>query len=82
MPVAACADAIVQGPPVSGPRPRATRQPPSDIVPHLVTVKSLRFPTGHSMVALVIYLTLGALLAVPNAVPRSGPHRRPTGRRA
>jgi undecaprenyl-diphosphatase len=34
-----------------------------DIVPHLVTVESLSFPSGHSMVALVIYLTLGALLA-------------------
>jgi undecaprenyl-diphosphatase len=34
-----------------------------DIVPHLVTATSLSFPSGHSMVALVIYLTLGALLA-------------------
>jgi undecaprenyl-diphosphatase len=34
-----------------------------DIVPHLVTVEGLSFPSGHSMAAAVIYLTLGALLA-------------------
>jgi len=34
-----------------------------DIVPHLVHVNDPSFPSGHSMVALVIYLTLGALLA-------------------
>jgi undecaprenyl-diphosphatase len=34
-----------------------------DVVPRLVQVNSLSFPSGHSMVALVIYLTLGALLA-------------------
>lgn len=34
-----------------------------DIVPRLVQVNDLSFPSGHSMVALVIYLTLGALLA-------------------
>jgi undecaprenyl-diphosphatase len=34
-----------------------------DIVPHLVTVVSPSFPSGHSMLAAVIYLTLGALLA-------------------
>jgi undecaprenyl-diphosphatase len=33
------------------------------IVPHLVTVDGLSFPSGHSMAAAVIYLTLGALLA-------------------
>jgi undecaprenyl-diphosphatase len=33
------------------------------IVPHLVTVEGLSFPSGHSMAAAVIYLTLGALLA-------------------
>ena len=33
------------------------------IVPHLITVDSLSFPSGHSMAAAVIYLTLGALLA-------------------
>jgi undecaprenyl-diphosphatase len=34
-----------------------------NIVPHLVTVEGLSFPSGHSMAAAVIYLTLGALLA-------------------
>ncbi|OLC16555.1 MAG: hypothetical protein AUH29_04835 [Candidatus Rokubacteria bacterium 13_1_40CM_69_27] len=34
-----------------------------DIVPHLSTVTSPSFPSGHSMLAAVIYLTLGALLA-------------------
>jgi undecaprenyl-diphosphatase len=34
-----------------------------DVVPHLVAVASPSFPSGHSMLAAVIYLTLGALLA-------------------
>ena len=34
-----------------------------DVVPHLITVQSLSFPSGHSMATAVIYLTLGALLA-------------------
>jgi undecaprenyl-diphosphatase len=34
-----------------------------DIVPHLVRVEGHSFPSGHSMAAAVIYLTLGALLA-------------------
>ena len=34
-----------------------------EVVPHLITVQSLSFPSGHSMAAAVIYLTLGALLA-------------------
>jgi len=33
------------------------------IVPHLGNVGSASFPSGHSMLALVTYLTLGALLA-------------------
>ena len=41
-----------------------------EIVPHLVNVGSASFPSGHSMLALVTYLTLGALLA------RFIPHRR------
>jgi undecaprenyl-diphosphatase len=39
-----------------------------EIVPHLVNVGSASFPSGHSMLALVTYLTLGALLA--RFVPR------------
>jgi undecaprenyl-diphosphatase len=34
-----------------------------DVVPHLVTVEGLSFPSGHSMAAAVIYLSVGALLA-------------------
>ena len=34
-----------------------------DIVPHLVAVTSPSFPSGHSMLAAIMYLTLGALLA-------------------
>lgn len=33
------------------------------IVPHLADVHSPSFPSGHSMIAAVVYLTLGALLA-------------------
>ena len=34
-----------------------------DLVPHLAAVSSLSFPSGHSLLAAVLYLTLGALLA-------------------
>ncbi len=34
-----------------------------DVVPHLVAVTSPSFPSGHSMLAAIPYLTLGALLA-------------------
>jgi undecaprenyl-diphosphatase len=34
-----------------------------DVVPHLVVVVSPSFPSGHSMLSAVVYLTLGALLA-------------------
>jgi len=33
------------------------------IVPHLAVVQSTSFPSGHSMISAVVYLTLGALLA-------------------
>ena len=33
------------------------------LVPHLTEVSSLSFPSGHSMISAVMYLTLGALLA-------------------
>lgn len=39
-----------------------SRQRP-EIVPHLVDVQSLSFPSGHALNSAVIYLTLGALIA-------------------
>jgi undecaprenyl-diphosphatase len=46
---------------VSRPRP--------DIVPHLSHVQSPSFPSGHSMLSAVVYLTLGALVAA--SLPRA-----------
>jgi undecaprenyl-diphosphatase len=43
------------------------RQRP-DVVPHLVDIYTPSFPSGHSMLSAVVYLTLGALLA--RIVPR------------
>lgn len=34
-----------------------------EVIPHFVSVASPSFPSGHSMLAAVVYLTLGALLA-------------------
>lgn len=34
-----------------------------DVVPHLMEATSASFPSGHSMLAMVTYLTLGAVLA-------------------
>ena len=38
-------------------------RPRPDIVPHLVEVHDLSFPSGHAMLAAATYLTLGALLS-------------------
>ncbi|MDK4719667.1 phosphatase PAP2 family protein [Rhizobium sp. CNPSo 3968] len=38
-------------------------RPRPDIVPHLVEVQDLSFPSGHAMVSAVTYLTLAALIS-------------------
>lgn len=38
-------------------------RPRPDIVPHLVEVHDLSFPSGHAMLSAVTYLTIGALLS-------------------
>lgn len=43
-------------------------RPRPHIVPHLSIVSSSSFPSGHSMMSAVVYLTLGSLLAA--AIPR------------
>ncbi len=40
-----------------------TSRPRPDIVPHLAEVDSSSFPSGHSMISAIIYLSLAALLA-------------------
>lgn len=41
----------------------AFERPRPTVVPHLVNVSSLSFPSGHAMISAAVYLTLGALLA-------------------
>ena len=38
-------------------------RPRPSLVPHLTEVTSLSFPSGHSMIAAITYLTLGSLIA-------------------
>ena len=38
-------------------------RPRPEVVPHLTDVMSSSFPSGHSMVSAIVYLTLGVLLA-------------------
>ena len=42
---------------------RAVGRPRPTVVPHLVPVGSPSFPSGHSLLSAVVYLTLGVLLA-------------------
>lgn len=43
-------------------------RPRPDLVPHLVDVHDLSFPSGHAMVSAVTYLTVGLLLAQMQSV--------------
>ena len=48
----------------------AYARPRPELVPHAMETYSASFPSGHSMMAAVVYLTLGALLARHQAQPR------------
>lgn len=48
----------------------AYARPRPELVPHGMEAYSASFPSGHSMMAAVVYLTLGALLARHQAQPR------------
>lgn len=48
----------------------AFARPRPDIVPHLVDVHTLSFPSGHAMLSAMAYLSLGALLARAQANTR------------
>jgi len=54
---------VVSGVIISQTTKMAYARPRPELVPHGAEVYSASFPSGHSMMAAVVYLTLGALLA-------------------
>jgi undecaprenyl-diphosphatase len=61
---------VVSGVVISQTTKMAYARPRPELVPHGAEVYSASFPSGHSMMAAVVYLTLGALLARTQADPR------------
>jgi len=55
--------AVMGGALVSGTLKHLYERPRPTLVPHLSYVTSTSFPSGHSMLAAAVYLTIGALLA-------------------
>ncbi len=55
--------AILGGLLVSGGLKQLFNRPRPDVVPHLSHVFTTSFPSGHSLLSAVVYLTLGSLLA-------------------
>lgn len=58
--------AVAGGIAVSSLLKRGFDRPRPDLVPHETVVYTASFPSGHAMMATVVYLTLGALLARTN----------------
>jgi undecaprenyl-diphosphatase len=54
---------VVSGVVISQTTKMAYARPRPELVPHGAEVYSASFPSGHSMMAAIVYLTLGALLA-------------------
>lgn len=54
--------AVVSGHLISVSLKAIISRPRPDVVPHLSAAMSTSFPSGHSMMSAVVYLTLGALL--------------------
>jgi undecaprenyl-diphosphatase len=61
--VALLATAVVGGQILSLALKRGFARPRPDLVPHGSFVYTASFPSGHSMMSAIVYLTLGALLA-------------------
>lgn len=62
--------AVVSGVLISQTMKLAYARPRPELVPHGAEVLSASFPSGHSMMAAIVYLTLGALLARTQADAR------------